>query len=58
MEWGQFYTFITINISLIYWLRQDKKDFINRMESWKDEIQKEMRDFHGKLCEIEGRKKK
>jgi len=57
------------NIALISWLRSDMKSFESEMKSdmidfkkevrgWKDEINKEMKDFHGRLCTIEERNKK
>ncbi len=69
MGWEQVLTIIAVNMALIYWMRQDFKDFANRIEGWKDDIQKEMKDFHGKLerndcefrmrlAEIEKRNKK
>jgi len=53
MHWGEVLTIIGVNIALLYWLRQDSKDFMNRIETWKEEINKEMKDFHGKLCALE-----
>lgn len=46
------------NIALISWLRSDMKLFETKIEGWKEEINKEMRDFHGRLCAIEERNKK
>lgn len=46
------------NIALISWLRQDMKLFENKIDGWKEEINKEMRDFHGRLCAIEEKKLK
>lgn len=43
------------NVSLIAWLRSDMKSFETKIESWKEEIQKESRDFHGRLCSLEAR---
>lgn len=43
------------NVSLIAWLRSDMKAFETKIESWKEEIQKESRDFHGRLCSLEAR---
>ena len=58
MDWAQVFTIISVNVALMYWTRQDSKDFMNRIEGWKDEINKEMKDFHGRLCSIEERNKK
>ena len=57
------------NIALISWLRSDMKSFESELKAdgksfqdeirgWKQEIYKEMRDFHGRLCSIEGRQHK
>jgi hypothetical protein len=57
---------IGCNIALISWLRSDMKSFENKIETWtidfrkdvasyKDAINKEMRDFHGRLCAIDER---
>ena len=54
----------SVNIGLIAWLRADMKMFEIEMKTdmkefkaeirgWKDEIQKESRDFHARLCVIE-----
>lgn len=45
------------NIALISWIRSDLKLFETEIRGWKEEIQKESRDFHGRLCAIEERKK-
>lgn len=58
---GSTLAILGVNIRLISWLRTDMKSFENRIESkldsWKDEINKEMKDFHGRLCSIEERNK-
>lgn len=46
------------NIALISWLRSDMKAFENKIEGWKEEIQKESKDFHGRLCALEEKNKK
>jgi hypothetical protein len=52
-------TIIGTNVGLISWLRADMKSFENRIESkldsWKVEINKESKDFHGCLCSLEAR---
>lgn len=48
---------IGVNIGLMAWLRSDMKSFEGEIRGWKDEIYKEMRDFHGRLCSLEGRTK-
>lgn len=55
---------IGANVALIAWLRSDMKSFeqelridmksfAKEIRGWKDEIYKEMKDFHGRLCSIE-----
>ena len=46
------------NIALISWLRSDMKLFETEIRGWKEEIQKESKDFHTRLCLIEERTKK
>jgi len=48
---------IGANIALIAWLRSDIKSFEGEIRGWKEEIYKEMKDFHGRLCSLEGRSK-
>lgn len=46
-----------LNYALLSWLRADMKSFEAEIRSWKDEINKEMRDFHGRMCSLEERRK-
>ena len=46
-----------INYALLSWLRSDMRTFESEIRSWKDEINKEMRDFHGRMCQLEERKR-
>jgi hypothetical protein len=55
---GTVVTIIGANIALISWLRSDIKAFEVEVRGWKDEINKEMKDFHGRLCAIEEARKK
>lgn len=54
------------NIALMSWLRSDMKSFETKIETWtnefrkdmasyKDEVNKEMKDFHGRLCSMNER---
>jgi len=45
------------NIALISWLRSDMKSFETEIRGWKEEINKEMKDFHGRLCTLNERNK-
>lgn len=38
-------------------MHTDMKTFEGEIRGWKDEIYKEMKDFHGRLCSLEGRTK-
>lgn len=62
MEWYQVLTIVVANLVMFFWLRteanSDRRDMINMIVIFKDEIQKEMKDFHGRLCAIEERNKK
>lgn len=49
------FTVIGSNIALMAWLRSDIKSFEGEIRGWKDEINKEMKDFHGRLCSLEAR---
>lgn len=44
---------IGANIALISWLRADMKSFEAKIDSWREDIKKETKDFHGRLCIIE-----
>lgn len=46
------------NIALIGWLRSDMKAFESKIDGWKEEIHKESKDFHGRLCAIDERTKR
>jgi len=46
---------IGTNIALISWLRSDMKSFESEIRGWKEEMQKESKDFHGRLCAINER---
>lgn len=68
MEINQIYTIIAVNgglfltgmaamISLFIWNRSEARSDMRLMLSMIDGIQKEMKDFHGRLCAIEERNK-
>lgn len=57
MEWYQVATIVLSNLSLFLWsVRQSRADFLHTMRVI-DEIKKEQKDFHGRLCQIEERSK-
>lgn len=55
---GTVITVVGSNIALMTWLRSDMKSFESEIRGWKEEIQKESKDFHGRLCTIEERNRK
>lgn len=68
MEWIQVLTIVMSNFALFLWVRSESRSdmremrgemqtFKNEIRSWKDEIYQEMKDFHGRLCSIEERKR-
>jgi len=69
MDWGQIAALFLANASLILWMRSESRSdwraMDAKMDSWKAEcnsnlkaIHEEMRDFHGRLCAIEERRKR
>lgn len=50
------------NIALIAWLRSDMKAFEVEVRGWREEIHKDMKDFHGRMerqdAEFKGRLEK
>ena len=55
---GSIVGIIGLNIAVMSWMRSDMKSFESEIRGWKDEINKEMKDFHGRLCAIDERNKK
>jgi hypothetical protein len=49
---------VGLNIAVMSWMRSDMKAFEVEIRGWKDEINREMKDFHGRLCTIDERNKK
>ena len=58
MDWIQFAIFIGSTVGLFFWNRSESRSDMRHMMSILDGIQKEMKDFHGRLCAIEERNKK
>lgn len=69
MEWTQFIIMFLGMVGLFAWnraeARADYRHMDNRIETMRTEtlslieaIKQEMKDFHGRLCEIEERKRK
>jgi len=58
MEWGQVLMIVAANFAMILWcMRERRADFLHIMKLIND-IQEEVKDFHGRLCAIEERNKK
>jgi hypothetical protein len=72
MDWIQVLTIIFGNLGIFLWIRtesrndmrefsadmrNDMKIFSSEIRQWKEEINHEMKDFHGRLCAIEERNK-
>jgi hypothetical protein len=59
MEWYQVGTIVAANLGLFLWtVRQSRADYLQcqkSIESFKDAMMKETKDFHGRLCSIESR---
>lgn len=62
MDWIQVLTIIGANLGVFLWIRSetrnDMRTFETELRSWKNEINTEMKDFHGRLCAIEERGRK
>lgn len=58
MDWTQFVIFILGVFGLFFWNRAESRSDYRHVLSLLDAIQKEMKDFHGRLCAIEERNKK
>ena len=62
MDWMQFATFMITNIvftlTLWLWNRSESSNDRRELRSVIDAIQTEMKDFHGKLCELQERSRK
>jgi len=61
MEWYQVATIVGANLVLFLWsVRQSRSDHLHcqrSIESFKDLMLNETKDFHGRLCALEERNK-
>jgi len=61
MDWSQVLTIIIANSALFLWARSEsRKDYLHmekRTDAILKSIQDEIKDFHGRLCEIEAKRK-
>ena len=58
MDWIQLTIFIGSTVGLFFWNRSESRSDMRLILGMMDAIQKEMKDFHGRLCIIEERNKK
>lgn len=58
MEWSQVIVMLIGMIGLFAWNRAEGRADNRQLMSLIKEIQNEMKDFHGRLCAIEERRKK
>ena len=62
MDWIQVISLFLANAGLIIWFRTESRNDWRHMDAKLDAslkaIHEEMKDFHGRLCAIEERKKK
>jgi hypothetical protein len=58
MDWMQFVIFLGSTIGLFFWNRSESRSDMRHMMAIMDSIQKEMKDFHGRLCALEERNRK
>ena len=62
MDWMQILTLILTNIgfvtALFFWSRSESRADARRCEDLIAAIQAEIKDFHGRLCDLEARNKK
>lgn len=54
---GIMFSIAGLNYALFSWMRSDMKSFESEIRGWKDEINREMKDFHGRLCALEEKTK-
>ena len=58
MDWIQFTIFLMTIVGLFLWSRSESREDTRHILSLIDAIQKEIKDFHGRLCSIEERNKR
>jgi len=58
MDWMQFTIFIGSTVGLFFWNRSESRSDMRQILGMIDAIQKEIKDFHGRLCAIEEKNKK
>jgi hypothetical protein len=58
MDWTQVLTIVGSNMVLFLWSRAESRSDMRMMLSIIDGIRQEIKDFHGRLCSLEEKKKK
>lgn len=57
MDWYQLIALIVSNVALFAWARAESRADFRTMLGIIDSIQKEITDFHGRLCALEEKNK-
>jgi hypothetical protein len=57
MEWVQILSLFLANAGLIIWFRSESRNDWKYIDAKIDAIHEEIKDFHGRLCAIEERRK-
>jgi len=58
MDWTQFGLFLISTFGLFIWNRSESRSDMRVVFSILDSINKEMKDFHGRLCALEEKNRK
>jgi len=58
MDWTQVFVLIASNFGLFLWVRSESRQDHRQVIDLISAIEREMKDFHGRLCAIEERNKK
>lgn len=58
MDWLQVLTLIGSNVALFLWARSESRADYRALRQLIEAIQEEMKDFHGRLCKLEERRKR
>lgn len=58
MDWMQFTIFVGSTVGLFFWNRAESRADFRMLMTVIHEMKDEMKDFHGRLCAIEEKKKR
>lgn len=56
-DWLQIASLFLANAGLIFWFRSESRSDWRHIDAKVDAIHEEMKDFHGRMCAIEERRK-